>query len=411
MYLKGTRIIEWASGLPAAFAARVLCDLGAEVLKIEPPEGDPLRRWEPFVGIPSANSSALFGYLNAGKRSVVLDPRADGPTLDGLISGCNVLIETQTPESLSSWWLDMDSLRTRNPSMVVTSVSPFGQGSRYFHNPSTDLTLQHQSGLAYHQARPVKDPRVMPPLSGADHDAPLAAGLGAAIATLWGLMVADKTGKGPHIDFAILDFYSQLLFEGLAEYREGEREFDRERREIKGTEVAGGLIWILPCSDGWVMTSPREQHQWDRWMAVLGNPAWANDKALCGDKQTRKAKWTQIQTAMSQWTKMRTRHEVFEAARAASVPCFPVSRPGDILANEQLAHREFFNTLVEDSGLSVVMPGLPFLARTTGEHELPRASKLHVPALGEANPEFVNASVQTGPSNNVREKARLDRVS
>lgn len=386
MYLHGTNVVEWAEGFTAPFAARILADLGATVVKVEPAGvGDYVRHMPPFGG--SKDSGALFSYLNAGKRSVALTP-ADSAKLRTLIADADVLIIGQPDSVLAAWGIDRSDLQRDNPALVILSLLPFGLSGPAVGTPNSELTLQHHAGIAHHQARPVADPNTMPPVSGADHDAVLAAGISAAGAALWGLLIADRAAKGPVIDMSVHDFFSHLLFESLAEYREGEREFDRERKKIKGTEVAGGLIWILPCSDGWVMTSPREAHQWERWIELIGSPAWSKDAELCGDRAARKKNWGVIQSGMAEWTRTRTRAEVFEAARAAVVPCFPVSEPNDLLANAQLAHRRFFNTLRLPSGRTAPVPGLPFIARTSNGEQSARAVEISAPALGEANGEL-----------------------
>ena len=245
--------------------------------------------------------------------------------------------------------------------------------------------MLHQAGFAYHAARPVGDPQRQPPVGGADREMPLAFGLATAVATLWGLLEAQASGRGPHIDMAEFDFFAQLLIEPLADYCGGERSFERRRRAFRGTEVAGGLIWILPCADGWVMVSPREQHQWDRWMALLETPAWASDAALCGDRLARKQNWAVLQERMAAWTARHPKQLVFERAQAARVACFPVSTPADILGNAQLAHRRFFDRLHLASGATLAVPGLPFALRDGAGEELPRGRDVVTPALGEAN--------------------------
>ncbi len=161
---------------------------------------------------------------------------------------------------------------------------------------------------------------------------------------------------------------------------------------------AGGLIWILRCADGWVMVSPREQHQWDRWMALQGNPAWASDPALCGDRLARKRNWAVLQQLMSEWTVRHPKQQVFEQAQAARVACFPVSTPADILGNAQLAHRQFFNRLHLASGTTLAVPGLPFALRDGAGEELPRGRDVVAPPLGEANDAILRGELSLPPS-------------
>ncbi len=377
MLLAGLRVIEWAQTLPAAFCTRILADLGAEVIKLEPPgTGDPLRRHGPFVpGAPYGADSALFAYANHGKRSVTLDPGSlTGATLlRRLLAQSHVLVES--PPGIGE-------AADVNPALVVLSVSPLGRGRT---EPTNDLALTHHAGYAYHQARPVQTPEDQPPVGCADREAPLAAGVAAAAAALWGVLVAEQTGAGPRIDCAQADVMAHLLIEPVADYGRGERSFGRLRADLRGTEIAGGLVWLLPCKDGLVMVSPREQHQWDRWVALLGDPAWSRDTALCGDRAARTTHWARLQDAMADWTRQHTRAEVFTRAQAARVACFPVSTPRDLLENPQLQARGFFDR----SDVGLPMPGLPFALRTPSGAALPRARRVQAPALGEANAEVL----------------------
>jgi len=387
MLLEGIRVIEWSHRLAAAFCTRVLADMGADVIKIEPPgQGDALRRTGPILpGNRQGAASALFAYANHGKRAITLDPTipAGAKLLMRLLEGAALLVESQDPAALRPLGLAGPEPYAGNPALTVLSVTGSGRGSPA--RIDTDLTLTHHAGYAYHQARPVGDPQTQPPLGGADREAPLAAGVAAAAAALWGLLVAEQTGAGQRIDCAQADFMAHLLIEPVADFNRGERRFGRSRHDLRGTEIAGGLVWLLPCRDGLVMVSPREQHQWDRWVALLDHPAWAADSALCGDREARTVHWAKLQDEMSVWTRARTRAEVFCRAQAAKVACFPISTPRDLLENEQLGHRAFFDRLETADGKSLAMPGLPFVLRTSAGQTLERGRTAHAPALGEAN--------------------------
>ena len=404
MFLKGVHVIDWSENLTGPFASRVLGDLGADVLKVEQlGQGDPLRSAAPLNNSPATGlASAVFGYVNEGKGCVGLDldSEKDLQAFHRLLSDADILIESQPRQRLNALGLTIDQLRSLYPQLVVVSISNFGLVGPASGRVASDFTLQHDSGLAYHQARPVEQPLIQPPIATADREGPLAAGLAAANAAMWALLVAGQGEPAPHVDFSKQDFYVHLLFEALAEWTEGERIFDRERKDFKGTEVAGGLIWILPCSDGWVMTSPREQHQWDRWMVLLGSPDWSQDAALCGNASARRRTWNQLQDLMSEWTRNKTRQTVFSLAQAASVPCFPVNRAGDIFENTQLLHRQFFDTLKLSTGQEIPMPGLPFLATTSTGSVLKRERVFGVPELGDtlafwASPRTPLASIKT----------------
>ncbi len=389
--LAGVRVLEWTRSMSAAFCVRVLADLGAEVLKLEQPgAGDPLRASGPFA--PDArygDDGALFAYLNHGKESVTLDPArpAGLKLLRRLMESTDLFVVSQSEPRLRELGLDIDTLQRINPALVVVSVTPFGAVSAAQDNaPSTtDFTLTHHAGYAFHQARPVHAPGEQAPVACADREVALATGVAAANGALWGLLDAQINGTGRMIDCAQADVIAHLLIEPVADYGRGERTFSRVREELQGTEVAGGLIWLLPCNDGFVMVSPREQHQWERWVELLGNPAWSRDVSLCGGREARNLNWLILQEEMSAWTRRHSRADVFERAQAARVACFPVSGARDLLDNAQLHARAFFDRWSDGSPEALCMPGLPFALRTSGGAELPRARRVNAPTLGQAN--------------------------
>jgi crotonobetainyl-CoA:carnitine CoA-transferase CaiB-like acyl-CoA transferase len=387
--LAGVRVIEWSHSMAAAFCARILCDLGAHVLKLEPPgTGDALRRIGPFApDAPYGNDAALFAYLNHGKQSVTLDPShvQGAALLRRLVEPADLLI-TSDATRLVALQLDGDTLRQIQPALVTLAVTPWATHALP-DAPSafTDFTLTHHAGYAFHQARPVHAPDEQAPVACADREVALATGVAAANAALWGLLEAQMNGEGRSIECAELDVIAHLLIEPVADYGRGERNFSRLREELQGTEVAGGLIWLLPCKDGFVMISPREQHQWERWVELLGNPAWSRDAALCGERTARNENWMILQDEMSKWTREHTRADVFERAQGARVACFPVSGARDLLDNAQLNARGFFDRWQGAGDTPLPMPGLPFAMRTASGAELPRARDVVSPALGCAN--------------------------
>ncbi len=371
--LDGVRVVEWAEGIAAPFCARILADLGAEVVKVEPPiTGDPMRAAGPFLpGERPPDSSALFAYLNAGKSSAILESARD---LGRHLEGAALLIE-------SHGVTDPDALRRNHPDLAVLSVTPFGRAGPLRDVPSSNLTLQHRAAWAHAMARPVDEPEALSPRGGADHEAPLAVGVAAAVAAIWGLLVVQAGGAAPCIDIASYDVYAHLAFADLAEWSAGERAFGRLRVRREGTEAAGGLTWILPCATGWVMVSPREQHQWDKWVALLGNPPWSTDAALCATRVMRRANFFPLQELMAAWSRRFSPAEVARRAQEVGVACFPVSSPGELLDNAQLLHRGFFDRL-RTAGGEIPMPGLPFCMTSSGGATLARERSLRGPALG-----------------------------
>lgn len=365
--LAGVRVLELGSDVSLAFAGRLLADLGAEVLRPTPLD-DALRDAPPLL---ADGSSALFIYLNAGKQVAPADtaPVRDSSLVLGL-QGHPALPARDDP--------------TRPPVVVL---SPHGLTGPRAGAPGNAFTTQHGGGYAWHQASPVTDPEAAPPLGCPDREAAMLVGLMAANAAMAAL--TEPRGDGaPWIDLSSEDIFAWMLVDALAEYHDGVLAPGRKRQPGKEITIAGGLIWLLPCADGTIVVSPREDHQWARWVALMGSPDWAHDAQLCGTRGARTRNAAALGTLMREWSAGVSARPVFEQAQAARVACFPVSTAADLLANRQLAARDFFRALPLPQGGALPMPGLPFAMRDAGGARLPRGLDVQPPhrAMGFAAP-------------------------
>jgi len=402
--LAGVRCIEVGHDVSAAFGARLLADLGAEVIKVEPPGvGDADRHAPPLVRTGQHTASALFAYLNYGKRSVALDTTTHegAQLLEQLLRRSDLVICAPAQSQTTPLPIALERFdATTRPTLVC--VSPHGLLGPRSGQPSSPFVLQHAAGFAFHQASPVTDPEATPPTTCADMEGALAIGIVVANAALWALRAAEPGAPKPFVDLSAEDVYAYLLIEPFADWHAGLPTRDRQRDPAKPSMVAGGLVWLLPCADGAVMISPREDHQWERWVEVMERPAWTRDPALCGDRTIRARHATVIGEKMSEWSVHQKAQDVFARAQAQRVACFPVSSAKDMVANVQLRERGFYSKL--ELGPDIVIPaaGLPFQLRTTGGATLQRGREVSAPALGEAN-----AAVVEGPA--ARQDAPLRR--
>lgn len=369
--LGGLKILEVGSGVATAFGARLLSDLGADVIKVEPPEGDALRKAPPLV---EGGESAFFAYLNRGKRLVGVDASsADGRALLGEIAAqCDLVIaEAGALKGEGGEW---------GPRPATIAVSPHGMSGPSTGRIASSFILQHASSFAFHQASPVTDPEATPPVGCADWEGDLAAGLVVAIASIWAIEASDDVRPGPVVDLSLEDVLTYILVEPFADWQAGLDVTQRRRDPAKGLTIAGGLVWYLPCADGAVMVSPREDHQWRRWCEVMGNPEWANDAALCGDRVVRTNNAARLQALMATWSVTQRNRDVVAAAQGARVACFPVSTPQDLLENTQLRERSFFSEVGFANGVALPMPGLPFRFVTQRGEEMVRGAAASAPA-------------------------------
>lgn len=362
--LSGIRVLELGSDVSIAFAGRLLADLGAEVLRPEPPGGDPLS-----VAAPMTEAgSALFIYLNHSKRLV---PNL----LPEMIAEADLVL--WAPEAQGGAALGVLLPRREEqarPPVVVFSAH--GQSGPRAGMKGNAFTTQHAGGFAWHQASPVSDTDVQPPLGCPDHEAALLVGLIGANAAMVALMELREDASPPWLDLSAEDVFAWNLVDALAEYHDGMLTPGRKRRPGKEITIAGGLVWLLPCADGTIVVSPREDHQWARWVELMGNPAWAQDQALCGTRAIRTARAAELGRLMREWSANISARPIFEQAQAARVACFPVSTAHDLLSNRQLAARRFFRSFAARGVVDLPMAGLPFTMRDSSAHTLPRATPI-----------------------------------
>jgi benzylsuccinate CoA-transferase BbsE subunit len=264
--------------------------------------------------------------------------------------------------------LDAGEMQMVNPRLSVTTISPFGTEGPYADYRANDLTLFAASGFSYYLVSPVDDPASTPPKQNPGYQVGLVAGLTAANATLWGLMAARRKGQGVLVDVSEWEAFAHLLYEHIGWLSEGT--LASERKQVPGAviTVVGGLVWCLPCADGWVLVSPREDHQFKQWSQVIGAEEWASRAEFSTAGLREKNAW-QIYEKSATWTRLRKKADVFQAAQARKVACFPVSQMSDLPELAQLQHRGFFVEIDHPVIEGVKYPGLP--VRTDAHSVLP----------------------------------------
>lgn len=362
--LAGLRVLELGSDVSLAFAARLLADLGAEVVRPEPAAGDALRQAPPLL---DGGGSALFAYLNHGKRCLALD---DARSIAALAREADLVL--WAPESGAGYtpFLPARDDPARRPTLVLSAHGLTGPRAG---TPGTAFTAQHGGGFAWHQACPVSDPEVAPPLGCPDREAAMLVGLIAANAAMTAVMEVGD-GPAPYLDLSAEDVFAWMLVDALAELHDGVLPPGRQRAFGREITIAGGLVWLLPCADGSIMVSPREDHQWARWVELMGMPGWTADATLCGSRAARTAHAAELGRRMSEWSVGEKARGIAMQAQAARVACFPVSTAQDLVANPQLAARRFFRPLGD-----LPVPGLPFAMRDSAGFTLPRGEPVTVP--------------------------------
>jgi crotonobetainyl-CoA:carnitine CoA-transferase CaiB-like acyl-CoA transferase len=375
----GIRVVELGSGVSAAYAAKLFADLGASVVKIEPPEGDETRRAGPFPhGVPDPQASGLFLYLNANKRGIVLDldSAQDRRALASLLDRSDLLIHNVPPQDLERYGLDPDAVLRERPRLVATSISPFGLSGPHSRYRAYDLNLWNAGGIAYiNGAGPGGDD--LPPLAAHGPQASFQAGVNAAIASAGALHARETIGRGQFVEVSVQECLVTIL--ELTYPFWPYCQLVASRLGIKPIQP----LDFFQCRDGWVFLCAVEEHQWRSFVDFMGNPDWASLE-IFSDRLQRGANWDALKPLIAEWMADRTVEELYEELQRRRVPIAPVSTMGDLLRSKHLNARGFFVSFSLPNGGAYRIPGAPYrFARTPWRLRSP------APTLGQHTEEVL----------------------
>lgn len=327
--LQGTVILDFTRVLAGPMATQILGELGAEIIKVERPRtGDESRQWEPML--PSDESAYFFAF-NRGKRSITLNlksPKGQQIARD-LARQSHALVENFLPGDMDRMGLGYPALAAENPALVYVSNTGFGQDGPYRDRRGYDTIFQALSGIMALTGHPDAPPaKVGVPF------ADLTSGLWIAVATLAGLAGRGATGRGSHIDVAMLDAQVALLTIAAARLFALNEEPTRTGTEHPGRVPSAAFR----CRDGtWLHISGSDQH-WPGLCAALHLPSLAADPALARNAG-RVAHRARVMAAMTAAIAAQDRAPLAEALRAADVPAGEVNGVGDILSDPHIAAR------------------------------------------------------------------------
>ncbi|PID60568.1 MAG: carnitine dehydratase [Gammaproteobacteria bacterium] len=346
--LAGIRVIEMGQLIAGPFAGQLLGAFGAEVIKIESPEGgDPLRRWRM---LDEEGTSYWWRSIARNKQSVTLDLSKE-PAREiarHLIEKSDVLIENFRPGRMEAWGLGPDVFRESSPDLIYTRVSGYGQDGPYAAKPGFASACEAAAGLRYLNGHPGEAP-VRLNLSLGDTLAGMHAAFGAVLA----LLARERHGGGQSIDVSILESVFHVMEGVLPEY-----DGAGVVREPSGTTVTG----IVPtntyrCKDGrFIVIGGNGDSIFKRLMSLIGRPDLANDPG-CADNAGRVRNEAKIDTALAAWCRGLGSSDALESLDAASVPAGPVNSIADIAADEHFRARGVFEK-TRVNGAQRVLPGV-----------------------------------------------------
>jgi crotonobetainyl-CoA:carnitine CoA-transferase CaiB-like acyl-CoA transferase len=352
--LAGITVVEVATGVSGPYCGKLFAGLGAEVIKIEPPGGDPTRRAGPFPGdTPDPERSGLFLHLNTGKRSIVLDvaTEAGRRELDQLLERADVLILDGRPSELRALGLEPDRLRQQFPRLVVTSVTTFGLTGPYAEYGGGELIAYALSGYMMLTGAPNR-----PPIKAYGSLVEYEAGAHAALGTLAALFARDRDGAGQLVDASAMEAGTFLL--GGVEQQAWfyNRIVRRNGTRLLGFAAAHSYpSTIRPCKDGFVHC-----HSNNRYLDLLGalipHPRLLDPDLLAAMM----GHADEIDAIMDEWLADKDRHEVVRRAQELRLPFTEVMTPGEVMADPHHRERGSFVTVDHPGAGPVLQPGAPF---------------------------------------------------
>ena len=338
--LAGIRVLEIGEMITAPYAAKMLGDMGADVIKLERPQaGDRARRMGPFpMEEADPERSGLFLYLNTNKWGITLDLATDQgrEILDGLLKSVDVLVHNIHPPEMGRIGLTYAAVRKINPSVVMTSISPFGLDGPYRDYVAEDLTTWNAGGAGYTNGSGDGDPD-MPPLRPFGSPSSYAGGAHAAIATMGAIMGRDVSGEGEHVEVAVQAVVAAMAGNIMAWPYTGKvqtRLVHNLTQPLEAMEAKGGWIWIQAL----------EEHQWQKFVELMGTPAWAT-KPEYSNKIERTANWAQLRPLVWEWVSRQDVLDLCLRAQASRVPFAPLSTMKTLLESAHLDERKFFVAL------------------------------------------------------------------
>ena len=373
--LRGMRVIEMGQLIAGPFTGSVLGYFGAEVIKIEPLTGDPVRYWR----LTENNTSYWWHSVSRNKKSITLNLKTEEgrQIAKDLILKSDVLIENFKPGTLEKWGMSPEDLKKDNPGLITARISGYGQTGPRSHLPGYASVCEGYGGFRYVNGFPDRPP-VRPNLSIGDTLAGLHAAMGVMLAYIQ--REKDPDGKGQVVDAAIYESVFNMMEAVVPEYSGS-----GAIREPSGSTITGiaPTNTYITSDNKYVIIGGNGDSIFKRLMNAIGRPDMANDPELEAN-QGRVDNEKEIDAAIEKWTKDHTSDEVLSTMDEVSVPAGPILSVEDMMKDEHYIARGMFQE-VQANGRTLQIPAmLPILTETPGTTEWPG------PALSEHTDEVLS---------------------
>lgn len=356
--LSGLRVVDFTSMMAGPLSTRMLADLGAEIIKIESPQGDHIRTQPP----QRDGHSAYFGHLNCGKQSVVLDLKnPQGVELARkLAAAADVVVENSRPGVMERLGLGYEKLSALNSRLIYCSISGFGQTGPNAQRAAYAQVVQAASGFDLAQMSYLEIDR--PPNVGL-FTADVLAGIYAANAIQAAIIQRYESGEGQHLDVTLMECMFNLL---IYEMQEAQFPAERRRNVYRPVKTQNGFLMIVIVS----------QTNFVNLAKAVGHPEWLED-ARFATVPGRLKNWNDLMAAIEEWSEQRSLEECESVMNKAGVPCSRYHTPREALNDAAMRERGAFAE-VEDGAGRFLVPNLPFRMSSGGAKARP-----FVPALGQ----------------------------
>ena len=344
----------------------LLADLGAEVVKVEPPQGDDYRA----IGPMKNGQSALFTVMNRNKQSLVLDlksPQA-AEIVQELAQKVDVVVENFRPGVAERLGIGPEKLRALNPKLVYVSVSGFGQTGPLAHRPAYDIIVQAMSGLMEATGEPDGAPTLV-----GEAVSDVVAGLFASWATLAALLQAQRTGAGQHVDVAMFDTTLTFLATSVSRYLFT----GQPARRVGNRHPLSAPFGVYKARDGHFALAVLNKKLFDATVLAMNLPQLVDDPRYAND-ETRSANEPSLRAAIEAWTQEHDVAEVVAVLDAAGVPVAPIWNIEQALESPQIQARGLLRPVADDQLPDLRLPTQPVHFGGAAPNRAERA-----PALGE----------------------------
>ena len=379
--LSDIKVLELGEFISAPYAGKMMADMGAEVIKIEPIQvGDESRCHGPHLNdIPHLEKSGLFLYLNTHKKSVTLNVRTKTgrDIVHELCKLVDVVMDNRLPREQQELGTDYQTLSKVNPRLIVTSVTAFGHEGSYKDFKGQAINAAAAAGVAFRIGHPEREP-LTTPLSRSDYWG----AINAAAATMVALFARRKTGRGQHVDISSVECYTSLT-QVLTTNDYVEEGFYPKRRGHRLDYMSYPWV-LLPCKDGVFSLITTQERHWRRFIELMGNPEWSKNPRYQHLGPMGKEYPEEVDQLIRPFVASKSKAELWEACRANRIPFHAIQNMQDLVNCPHLKARGYFREIEHPEAGKLKYPGAPYHLSET-----PWSLRMSAPKLGQHNEQIL----------------------